>query len=69
MHEGAFLIFGLSVFAEPTFADLGGKVTVDTGWLDVIKDPCEKEMWVKRGSDCGEYAEIDKTPSNWTVIK
>jgi hypothetical protein len=42
---------------------------VDTGWLDVIKDPCEKEMWVKRGSDCGEYTEIDKQPSNWTVIK
>jgi hypothetical protein len=63
------LIFGLSVFAEPTFADLSGKVTVDTGWLDVIKDPCEEEMWVKRGSDCGEYTEIDKKPSNWTVIK
>ena len=69
MLEGAFLIFGLSVFADPTFADLGGKVTVDNGWLDVITYPCEKEIWVKRGSDCEELTKVDKNPSNWTVIK
>ena len=63
------MIFGLSVFAEPTFADLGGKVTVDTGWLDVIKDPCEEEMWVKQGINYAEASKIDKQPSNWTVIK
>jgi hypothetical protein len=63
------MIFGLSVFAEHTFADLGGKVTVDNDWLDVITYKREKEIWVKRGSDCGEYTEIDKKPSNWTVIK
>ena len=62
-------MFGQSTFADLIFADIGQMVFVDDGWLDVITDPCEKEMWVKRGSDCGEYIEIDKQPSNWTVIK
>ena len=69
MLEGAFLIFGQAIFGDVTFADIGEAVLLEGGWLDVIKDPCEEEMWVKRGSDCGEYTEIDKKPSNWTVIK
>ena len=52
-----------------TFADIGEAALLEGGWLDVIKDPCEEEMWIKRGSDCGGYTEIDKKPSNWTVIK
>jgi hypothetical protein len=63
------LIFGLSVFAEPTFADLGDEVTVDSGWLDVIKDPCEKSIWVKQDINYAEANKVDKQPSNWTVIK
>ena len=63
------MIFGQAIFGDVTFADIGEAVLLEGGWLDVIKDPCEEEMWVKRGSDCGEYAEIDKKPSNWTVIK
>jgi hypothetical protein len=63
------LIFGLSVFAEPTFADLGGKVTVDSGWLDVIKDPCDEEIWVKQRVNHADAIMVDKQPPNWTVIK
>ena len=63
------MIFGLSVFAEPTFADLNGKVDVDGGWLDVIKDPCEEEPWVKLGINCAEPIKIEKPKSDWTVIK
>jgi hypothetical protein len=63
------LIFGLSVFAEPTFADLGDEVILDTGWLEVIKDPCDKSMWVKQDINYAEASKVDKQPSNWTVIK
>ena len=63
------MIFGLSVFAEPTFADLGDEVILDTGLLDVITDPCEKEMWVKQDINYAEASKVDKQPSNWTVIK
>ena len=63
------MIFGQAIFGDVTFADIGEAVLLEGGWLDVITDPCEKEMWVKRGSDCGDYTEIDKQPSNWTVIK
>ena len=63
------MIFGLSVFAEPTFADFGGKVTVDTGWLDVIKDPCDEDMWVTPRVNHVDASKVDKQPPNWTAIK
>ena len=63
------MIFGQAIFGDVTFADIGESLLLEGGCLDVIKDPCEEGMWVKRGSDCGEYTEIDKKPSNWTVIK
>ena len=69
MLEGAVLIFGQAIFGDVTFADIGESFLIEGGWLDVIKDPCEEAMWVKRGSDCGEYTKIDRKPSNWTVIK
>ena len=63
------MIFGQAIFGDVTFADIGESLLLEGGWLDVIKDPCEEGMWVKRGSDCVEYTKIDKKPSNWTVIK
>jgi hypothetical protein len=43
--------------------------SVDDGWIDVWKDPCEQETWAKRPSECVEFTKVEKKPSKWTVIK
>ena len=63
------MIFGAAVFAEPTFADMGRMTSVDDGWIDVWRDPCEQETWAKRPSECVEFTKVEKKPSKWTVIK
>ena len=72
-------MFGLSVFAELIFADIGVGVFVEDGWLEVLKDPCydwggipancEEQYWVESPVNCGEVTKVEKQPSNWTVIK
>ena len=69
MLEGAFLIFGQAIFGDVTFADIGEAVFLEGGWLEVIKDPCDKSMWVKQDINYAEASKVDKQPSNWTVIK
>ena len=48
---------------------MGLNAIVEDGWLDVLKDPCDEQGWMKRPSNCDEVTRVDKQPSNWTVIK
>ena len=59
----------MSVFAETPFADFGGQVSVDDGWINVPEADCDEGLWVKRPSGCVEAVKVDKAPPNWTVIK
>jgi len=62
-------VFGLSTFAELIFADLGHRASVNDGWQDVPRDPCDEQGWIKRPGSCAEVMKVEKKPSNWTVIK
>ena len=62
-------MFGLSTFGELIFADMGLNAIVEDGWLEVLKDPCDEQGWMKRSSNCDEFTKFEKQPSNWTVIK
>lgn len=63
------MIFGLSVFAEPTFADLGGKVTVNPDWDKYPAADCDEPVWSKINSACDSVSKIEKGDAEWTVIK
>ena len=62
-------MFGLATFAELIFADFGGQAVINDGWIGVPEDDCANSGWLKIEARCAEAEKIDKTESEWTVIK
>ena len=59
----------MSVFAETPFADFGSQAVINDGWIGVPEDDCDNSGWVKIEAQYAEAEKIDKTESEWTVIK
>ena len=62
-------MFGLSIFADLIFADMGKPPHVETGWIKECKDPCAADGWVKQPKNDVPTTPCDKGTTNWTLTK
>ena len=62
------MMFGQTLFAEIPLADMGKPPHVETGWIEVCKDPCQEAAWIKKGKNEVNTNDCEYIPTNWKPI-
>lgn len=63
------MIFGMAVFAEPTFADIGEQVSLNRDWNKLPGHDCASAGWTKIDVRFAESEKLEKGDAEWTIIK